>query len=186
MNKSEFIDMVAERAELSKSAATRVIDAIFDATSGAIAEAVNTAGRLSIPGFGKFTTKKRAARTGRNPRTGTQIEIPERTSVAFSAGKGFRDSVAGGGAGGGGARKTATKKGGTAKKAGGTATKAAAKKSGGGGAAAKKTASKTASTARKTDGAGGGGTATKTAAKKTGGTTARKTGGTGTAAKKTR
>jgi DNA-binding protein HU-beta len=165
MNKSEFIDMVADRAEMSKSAAARVIDTIFDATSGAIAEAVNTAGRLSIPGFGKFTTKKRAARTGRNPRTGAQIDIPERTSVSFSAGKGLRDSVAGGG--GGGARKGAAKKGGATKKAGG----AAAKKTGG-------------TTTKNT---GGGATARKTggaAAKKTGGTATKKTGG--TAAKKRR
>lgn len=95
MNKSEFIASVAEKAEMSKAAAARAVDAIFDTASGAIAEAVNTVGQVSIPGFGKFSSKKRAARTGRNPRTGQEIKIPERTRVAFSAGKGLKESVSG-------------------------------------------------------------------------------------------
>lgn len=182
MNKSQFIDAVAEKAQMSKSAAARVVDAIFNTTSGAISEAVNTVGQLSIPGFGKFTTKKRAARTGRNPRTGTAIQIPERTSVSFSAGKGFKESVGGSGTArkGGGATK--------GKSAGGTKSGGAAKKGGGAGAA-KKTggATKTAG-AGKTAGATktGGGTkragASKTAstARKSGGT-AKKSGGGGNA-----
>jgi DNA-binding protein HU-beta len=154
MNKSEFIDKVAEKAELSRSAAARVVDAIFDAAEGAISEAVHAAGSLSIPGFGKFTKKERPARAGRNPRTGVEIAIPARTSVGFSAGKNLRTATpsgrrraagdtmsgttastgAGGGArgssaGGAGARKSA---GGGA----GTATRAPAKKSPAGGAAA--------------------------------------------------
>jgi DNA-binding protein HU-beta len=91
MNKSEFTSLVAEKAQTSKAAAERVVDAIFSTTSGAIAEVVRAGGDLSIPGFGKFKPKKRAARQGRNPRTGAAIDIPERTTIAFSPGKGLRD-----------------------------------------------------------------------------------------------
>jgi DNA-binding protein HU-beta len=155
MNKSEFIDSVAEKAELSKAAAARVVDVIFDAAGGAISEAVHAAGSLSLPGFGKFTKKTRPARTGRNPRTGTTIQIPERTTVAFSAGKTLKERGGTGGAasasagGGATAKKSAARSGGSAGGGGGTATKstgATAKKSAGGskggGATAKKSAGK--------------------------------------------
>src|SRR3954447_24988596 len=91
MNKSEFIDAVADKAELTRAAAARVVDAIFDTASGAISQAVHAAGSLSIPGFGKFTKRTRAERTGRNPRTGAEIKIPERTTVSFSAGRGLKE-----------------------------------------------------------------------------------------------
>ncbi|MDB4951402.1 MAG: family DNA-binding protein, partial [Gemmatimonadetes bacterium] len=116
MNKSEFIDKVAEKAELSKAAAAKVVEAIFDAAEGAISEAVHAAGSLSIPGFGKFTRKTRPARAGRNPRTGAEIMIPERTSVGFNAGKNLRTATPSGrkrsgaaasGTASGGARKSA-------------------------------------------------------------------------------
>lgn len=131
MNKSEFIDMVASKAEMSRTAAARAVDAIFNTASGAIAEAVDAAGHVSIPGFGKFTRRTRAARSGRNPRTGTAIEIPERTSVAFTPGRGLRN-LAAAEAAAPAAKKTATNK--AAKKAAGgsTAKKAAAAKPGGG------------------------------------------------------
>ena len=90
MNKAEFIDRVAESADLTRAAAARAVDAIFDTASGAISEAVHAAGSFSIPGFGKFTRKTRAARTGRNPRTGKEIAIPERATVSFTAGKGLK------------------------------------------------------------------------------------------------
>lgn len=126
MKKSEFIDLVAEKAEMSKAAATRAVEAIFDTTSGAISEAIRTGGQVGLPGFGRFRTKQRPARKGRNPQTGAEIDIPARTVVQFSAGKGLREVLSGGGRG---AKKAA---GGAAKKAGG-----AAKKSGGGGAGRK-------------------------------------------------
>lgn len=152
MKKSQFIDLVAERAEMSKAAAARVVDAIFDTTGGAISEAVRTAGHLSIPGFGKFSSKTRAAREGRNPRTGTVIQIPERTTVSFSPGKGFKDtmsgSVGGGAAAGAGAGATAkSRTAGSARKAAGGATKTLASAPAAGGATAKKTATKTSTTA---------------------------------------
>lgn len=93
MNKSEFIDKVAEKAEMSRAAAARAVDAIFDTASGAVSEAVHQAGELNIPGFGKFSKKTRAARKGRNPRTGEEIDIPERSTVGFSAGKNLREGV---------------------------------------------------------------------------------------------
>ncbi len=95
MNKSDMISVVAEKAKVSKEAAARAVDAIFNTTSGVISEAVNTAGRLSIPGFGRFTTRKRAARKGRNPRTGAEIDIPERTVITFSPGKALRENLSG-------------------------------------------------------------------------------------------
>lgn len=142
MNKSEFIERVAEKAEMSKAAAARAVDAIFDTANGAISEAVNTAGKLSIPGFGKFSTKKRAARTGRNPQTGASIQIPERTAVSFTPGKGLREAISEGAEQ---PRKGASRaKSGTAAK--GSAGKGAAKE----GAAGK---SRTAASARKGTGA---------------------------------
>ncbi|HYJ80191.1 MAG TPA: HU family DNA-binding protein [Longimicrobiaceae bacterium] len=119
MNKSEFIDKVAEKAELTRAAAARVVDAIFDTASGAISEAVHAAGSLSIPGFGKFTRRTRAARTGRNPRTGASIKIPERTSIGFSAGKGLKEQ-----------RSTSRRKTTTGAKAGAASTRAGTARSG--------------------------------------------------------
>lgn len=137
MNKSELIDRIAQKAETSKTAAARVLDALFDASSGAIAEAVQTGKDVKIPGFGKFASRKRAARKGRNPRTGAEIDIPESTVITFSAGKALKDTLSDKP---GGARKKPAGAGG-AKKSGSSATKkagsAAGAKSAGG---AKKTA----------------------------------------------
>lgn len=131
MKKSEFIASVAEKAELSKAAAARAVDAIFDSTSGAIADAVRATGQLSLPGFGRFKSKTRPARQGRNPQTGAPIDIPEKQTVAFSAGKGLQEALKGGSS----AKKSgATKKSATAKK---SASKSAPAKGG----AAKKSSS---------------------------------------------
>ena len=93
MAKKEFVDLVAERAGLSRAEAERVIDAIFDTATGAISQVVHSAGSFQIPGFGKFTRRTRAARTGRNPRTGTTISIPEKTSVGFTAGSALKSGA---------------------------------------------------------------------------------------------
>lgn len=132
MKKKDLIDMVAEKAETSKASATRVFDALFDAASGAISEAVRAGENVSIPGFGKFRTKTRPARKGRNPQTGAEIDIPERTVVQFAAGKGLHEAVRSGGAAP--ARKPATKAAGSAKpktsaKSGNSGTTKAAAKS---------------------------------------------------------
>jgi DNA-binding protein HU-beta len=95
MNRSELIEQVAEKAQTSKAAAARVLDAVFDAASGTIAEAVRAGQHVSIPGFGKFKPRTRPARMGRNPKTGATIQIPERTVVGFTPGKALRDTLGG-------------------------------------------------------------------------------------------
>jgi DNA-binding protein HU-beta len=91
MKKSELIDRVAEKAETTRAAAARMVEAIFDTTSGAIAEAVKAGSQVSIPGFGRFKPKTRPARKGRNPQTGAEIDIPEKRVVTFSPGRGLQD-----------------------------------------------------------------------------------------------
>lgn len=178
MNKSQFIEMVADKAEMSKAAASRVVDAIFNTASGAITEAVSAAGHLSIPGFGKFSRKTRAARTGRNPRTGAAIDIPERTTMGFTPGRGLREMGATGGDGrsGGvaGVRKTTTtvrKTAGATKRTAGTAAKAAGARKSAGRAAEGGTRAGTSRTAAKS---GGTATAKKSGAAKSGGSAAAK------------
>lgn len=96
MRRSEFIDKVARKAEMSRESAARAVDAIFDTRSGTLAEAIRATGNVSLPGFGRFRTKKRAARRGRNPQTGDLIDIPERTVIQFTAGKGLQEILADG------------------------------------------------------------------------------------------
>ncbi|HEU0301567.1 MAG TPA: HU family DNA-binding protein [Longimicrobium sp.] len=91
MTRADFIDLVAEKAWMSRAAAARAVDAIFDTAGGAVSEAVHVSGELSIPGFGKFSKKTRAARQGRSPRTGKEIEIPEQTTISFTAGRNLRE-----------------------------------------------------------------------------------------------
>jgi DNA-binding protein HU-beta len=155
MNRQELIDSVAEKAGTTKAAAGRMLEAIFDSAGGAISEAVQKGKEVSIPGFGKFRSKVRKARRGRNPRTGAEIEIPETTVIAFSPGKGLRDAL--GEKSGGGARKAA---GGTRKPAGGAkkGSAAGAGKASPGGAKKGSAAGarKPAAAAKKSSGAGAG------------------------------
>ncbi len=83
MNKSELTASVAERAGITKGQAQAALDAIFSTITDQTA-AGNT---VKIVGFGKFEMKTRAARIGRNPSTGAEIQIPESTSLTFKAGK---------------------------------------------------------------------------------------------------
>src|SRR4051794_33781593 len=157
MNKSEFIDAVADKAELTRAAAARVVDAIFDTAQGAISEAVHAAGSLSIPGFGKFTRRTRAARTGRNPRTGAEIKIPERTTVGFSAGRGLKEqrstsrrksssaSSRSGGSSGGSSRGSSSRSSGGSSSSRSTASRGSASKSSGGGSSSSRSGSKSSS-----------------------------------------
>jgi DNA-binding protein HU-beta len=89
MNKTELIDAVASAADLSKASAARAVDAVTDAILAALAKGDNVA----LAGFGTFAVKDRAARQGRNPRTGETIEIAASRSVAFKAGKAFKDAL---------------------------------------------------------------------------------------------
>jgi DNA-binding protein HU-beta len=171
MNKAQFIDQVADKAQLSKAAAQRAVDAIFDTAGGAISETVHSLGELSIPGFGKFTKKTRAARTGRNPRTGAEIQIPERSSIGFTAGKNLREGTISG------RRKAAGAVAGAAlgAAAGAAAATAGAPKKGGvnsGASAEASTGGDTASSGAKASGGSPGG-AKSTGAAKSGGTAAK-------------
>ena len=89
MNKNEFIDRVSGMAGMNKAEAARAVDAVFDA----ITEALRKGDDVRIVGFGTFSAAKRAAREGRNPRTGETINIPASTQPKFSAGKGLKDAL---------------------------------------------------------------------------------------------
>ncbi|MCB1956978.1 MAG: HU family DNA-binding protein [Rhodocyclaceae bacterium] len=89
MNKSELIDQIADEAEISKAAAGRALDAAI----GSIKTALKKGGTVTLVGFGTFYVGKRAARTGRNPRTGANIKIKSAKVPKFRAGKGLKDAV---------------------------------------------------------------------------------------------
>ena len=89
MNKAELIDAVAAAADLSKASATRALDAALDS----IANALKTGDQVTLVGFGTFAVKARAARQGRNPRTGETIQIAASNVPGFKAGKALKDAV---------------------------------------------------------------------------------------------
>ncbi|HEX6747870.1 MAG TPA: HU family DNA-binding protein [Longimicrobium sp.] len=93
MNKSELVQALAARSGLNKGQAARVVDALFDVEEGLISQALRDGNKVQITGFGSFETKHRAARTGRNPRTGKEISIAASTSPAFRGGKGLKDAL---------------------------------------------------------------------------------------------
>lgn len=89
MNKSELIDAIAESADLPKAAAGRALDATIEAVTAALKQG----DQVSLVGFGTFSVKHRAARTGRNPQTGNEIEIAASNVPSFKAGKALKDAV---------------------------------------------------------------------------------------------
>jgi len=89
VTKSELIDAIAAGADLSKAAAGKALDA----TLAAITKALKNGDSVSLIGFGTFAVKARAARTGRNPRTGQTIQIKATNVPSFKAGKALKDSV---------------------------------------------------------------------------------------------
>lgn len=89
MNKQELIDAVADSADISKASAGRAIDAVVHA----ITVAMKKGQAVSLVGFGTFTVSKRAARTGRNPRTGAAIKIKAAKVPKFRPGKALKDAV---------------------------------------------------------------------------------------------
>lgn len=95
MNKSELVQQLASRADLSRAEATKAVDALFSVENGIIAEALRGGDKVQITGFGSFETKKREARKGRNPRTGKEISIAASTSAAFRIGKRLKDALGG-------------------------------------------------------------------------------------------
>ncbi|MCP5277936.1 MAG: HU family DNA-binding protein [Thiobacillus sp.] len=90
MNKSEFIDAIAAKTDMSKAAAGRALEAMLDT----IVDTVAKGDSVSVIGFGTFESRKRAARTGKNPQTGAAIKIAATTVPAFKPGKAFKDKVA--------------------------------------------------------------------------------------------
>jgi DNA-binding protein HU-beta len=89
MNKGELIDAVASAAGLSRADGTKAVDAVLDSITRTLA----SGGSVSLVGFGTFSVKARAARAGRNPRTGETIQIKASNVPGFKAGKGLKDAV---------------------------------------------------------------------------------------------
>lgn len=89
MNKTELIEAVAEQADLSKADAGRAVDAVVSAITDSMAKQDD----VSLIGFGTFTVRERAARSGRNPQTGETIQIAAAKVPAFKAGKALKDAV---------------------------------------------------------------------------------------------
>jgi len=89
VNKSELIDQIAKSADMSKAAATRALDSAVKAVQGALKKG----DMVTLVGFGTFYVGKRAARNGRNPRTGATIKIKAAKVPKFRAGKALKDAV---------------------------------------------------------------------------------------------
>ena len=89
MKKVELVEAVAKSAGLTKSAAAQAVDATFEA----ITKALKKGEKVPVVGFGTFGVSKRAAREGRNPRTGETVHIAVRNAVTFKAGSALKDSV---------------------------------------------------------------------------------------------
>ncbi len=89
LNKKEIAELVADKHNLTKKEASEIIDLIFETMT----ETLKKGNRVDISGFGKFEVKTRAARTGINPQTKEQIEIPESKVPAFKASKNLKENV---------------------------------------------------------------------------------------------
>lgn len=89
MNKNDLIAAVADGSGLSKADAAKAVDAVFDSITGTLKKG----GEVRLVGFGTFSVAKRAATTGRNPRTGETIKIAASKQPKFKAGKGLKDAV---------------------------------------------------------------------------------------------
>lgn len=89
MNKAELIDAIANESGLSKADSKKALDAFVNATSAAL----RSNDRISLVGFGSFSVSERAARTGRNPQTGKEIQIASKKVIKFKAGSELTDKV---------------------------------------------------------------------------------------------
>lgn len=89
MTKTDLIDMMAQAADISKMAATKAFDTFVDG----ITSSLRSGKDVALIGFGTFTVKSRAARSGRNPRTGETIQIKASKVPGFKAGKALKDAV---------------------------------------------------------------------------------------------
>jgi DNA-binding protein HU-beta len=93
MNKSELVQELANKTDMTKADAQRSVDALFNPKDGVLTRALKKGDRVQITGFGTFETRKRKARTGRNPRTGMEIKIGPTVSPSFRPGKALKDAV---------------------------------------------------------------------------------------------
>ncbi len=89
MNKAELIQAVADKADLSKADATRALDAMILV----IGKALKKKDKVALVGFGTFQVRERAARTGRNPKTGATLKIKASKTPSFKAGKALKDAI---------------------------------------------------------------------------------------------
>jgi DNA-binding protein HU-beta len=89
VNKTQLVDKIAESADISKASAGRALDAFIDAVSGTLKDG----DQVALVGFGTFSVRDRAARTGRNPQTGEEIQIAAAKVPGFKPGKALKDSV---------------------------------------------------------------------------------------------
>lgn len=89
MNKAQLIDVVADGADLSKASAAAAIDAVV----AAVTQALKNGDSVTLVGFGTFEVRTRAARQGRNPKTGETIKIKASKNPSFKAGKALKDAV---------------------------------------------------------------------------------------------
>jgi len=89
MNKSELISSIAEKSGLTKADAGKALDAMI----ASVTEGLTGGDRIALVGFGSWSVEQRSARTGRNPRTGAEIQIPAKKVVKFKPGAGLSDAV---------------------------------------------------------------------------------------------
>jgi DNA-binding protein HU-beta len=89
MNKAELINAVADKADLSKADAGKAVDAVIEV----VTKALKKKDKVALVGFGTFTLRERAARTGRNPKTGAPLKIKASKNPTFKAGKALKDAV---------------------------------------------------------------------------------------------
>ena len=91
MNKSELVAKIAEGADITKASAGRALDSLIETVTAELA----SGGDVTLIGFGTYKVNDRAARTGRNPQTGAEIQIAAAKIPSFKAGKGLKDAVNG-------------------------------------------------------------------------------------------
>ncbi|MGM9882521.1 MAG: HU family DNA-binding protein [Bacilli bacterium] len=89
MTKAELVEFIAEKADLTKADAGRALEAVMEGVTKGLKES----GKVTLVGFGTFSAKKRAARTGRNPQTGETVKIPARVVPGFKAGNKLKESL---------------------------------------------------------------------------------------------
>ena len=89
MTKANLVDFIAENADLTKADAARALDAVL----AGVTNGLKKEGKVTLTGFATFTAKKKAAKTGRNPRTGAPVKIPARVAVTVKAGSKLKDAL---------------------------------------------------------------------------------------------